>query len=214
MSTKKRNTLLVLAAVGFVAICFLFWISRRNSEQGQKIAALESQNKKLATMIEGKQDRLNAEAEASAQESSNEKVRLGAQQQLAVDRAIETNKELFAILLTYNNSKEYKARKSDSSPYFTDDAKTKTLFVSDDFKGSSEIDAFGLHSKFVSCDTSVGTIDKDGYVTTVTIAKFESWFTDEARGIGKDIYVGKFDYTNQQYVSLERINNFETYRKQ
>lgn len=216
MNEKNKKILLILLAALLLSSGFLFWISRKNADQNRKISRIESQNSYLRKQITEKQNRLNSEAVESAQNSSNEVVKLGAKQQLAVDRATNNVNELFDILLTYNNSSEYNARKDDSSPYFTKSANTDSLFEPDDAGGGdSFVDLYELHSKYLSSETAVGTIDdKDkGEVPVIVVVKYESWFTGENRGIAKDIYAGSFDYEKQQFTVLNRLNGFGTYKK-
>ena len=53
----------------------------------------------------------------------------------------------------------------------------------------------------------MGVIDKDGTVPVTIIVKYKSWFTGERRGTGKDIYVGRFDYKEEQFTELQRLNS-------
>lgn len=208
MSKKYIRILAPLIVLLIILSGVLFWAHNRESKQTAKYAAVLVKNQKMQKLIDDKQKRLNQEAEEELENSKVESVRMGAQQQIAIKTAKTDASELFNILLTYNSSKEYKARKDAAEPFLTKPLlSSKNLFMSDDDHGASMIDDFELHSKYMSDTTSVGVIENGDTVPVTVIVKYKSWFTGEKRGIGSDIYVGKFNYKDEVFTDLKRLNS-------
>lgn len=208
----KRKYVRALCTLIVLLLCLtgiLFWAHRRAEKQTAQYESALIKVSNLQKLIDQKQNEANRKAEKAELNSGNPRVRLGAQQQLAVKKAKMDVSELFDILLTYSSAKEYEERKEASEPFLAKKLLSSTnLFRSDKLKGGdSFIDITGLHSQYLSDTTSVGVIDKDGTVPVTIIVKYKSWFTGERRGTGKDIYVGRFDYKEEQFTELQRLNS-------
>lgn len=162
MSKKYIRILVPLIGLLIILSGVLAWAHNRESKQISKYVAVVAKKQKMEKLIDDKQKRLNREAEEELEKSKSERVRMGAQQQIAIKTAKMGASELFNILLTYNGSKEYKACKEDAEPLLAKCLlSSKNLFMSYDNHGSSMIDDFELHSKYLSDSTSVGVIEND-----------------------------------------------------
>lgn len=208
----KMKYVKALCALIVLLICLtgiLFWTHRRASDQATQYESALIKVSKLQKLIDQKQSAVNRKAENDQLNSDNPRVRLGAQQQLAVKTAKMDVSELFEILLTYNSSKEYRQRKEASEPFLDKKLLSSTnLFKSDRLKGGdSVIDITGLHSQYLSNTTSVGVIERGSIVPITIIVKYKSWFTGEKRVTGSDIYVGRFDYKAERFTELQRLNS-------
>lgn len=209
MKPKQKRTLIILVSILLISLIILVALLSTKSKYSSRLADTKKENTELSKRITDKQNMVNTNAEKEVEKSTDSTARLSADQTLAVKRAKDNAKQLFAILLTYDSSKTYKQRKSDAEPFFTKNADTSGLFTDD--KGT--IDAMELNSKFDSVDTTVGVIDSKGLVQVISIVKYESWYTGSDHGVSKDIYIGTFDYRNEQFTKLTRINNLTTDKK-
>ena len=206
-SKKELTIQIVIALVFLLSLGLLIYFGRVNGQYEAMAKQKDNQIDEVKQAIINKQRTLNQQAYNKALNSGNSEVKLNIKQVRATDEVNSKVSDLFAILLTFKNSKEYNSSGNKAKEYVTKNVlQNKDIFGSDLDHGTHFVDASGLQFSYISSKTSVGIL-KDNKLPVMIRAEFTSWYSGQNHAITQNIYMATYDYSLGKFTELKQVNN-------
>lgn len=128
-SKKELTIQIVIALVFLLSLGLLIYFGRVNGQYEAMAKQKDNQIDEVKQAIINKQRTLNQQAYNKALNSGNSEVKLNIKQVRATDEVNSKVSDLFAILLTFKNSKEYNSRGNKAKEYVTKNVLQNKIFL-------------------------------------------------------------------------------------
>ncbi|MDE7056125.1 hypothetical protein [uncultured Lactobacillus sp.] len=217
---SRRNILktsniykVIISGLSIIIIFLLFlniYLVKPYNLSMTKLNNLKDERIALENKMSRKKKELDYQQTEKALSNPNLQIRLSAQQLIASEKAIKVSQKVFPILVTYDSSKKYRARKNKIALY-VDEAvlNNKELFISDVDDDTNYITQAGLHSEYKKMAISTGNIDKSIIPFTVVLT-YKVGFKGRRSAQVSDVYYGNFDFVRNKITTINRISNIDT----
>ena len=198
---------------GLVSICILLVVSlimtgifrieqkKIDHQELEYTQKLNKKQKELATISKVTNDEL-------LQKAPYDDTR---QQVVTSQKVDEKAKKLFEILLTFGDSKEYRARKEKAQSLVTNKVLNDSkIFGSDkDVSGKSYIDTLKIYSTYRESKVYSSLADNDNMTVVVNVS-YSSGRDNLPEATNHDVYKLQYNLTQDKFTDIKKIGNTDT----